>query len=103
MLTTANAVPSESQSDGVKGWVYNGKDAKQTAYWLCEKDGESSIHTHDIDEYFMVIEGEYILQLEGRRIVLHKGDEYHISKGIPHSGKFRAGTRTFHCFGGKRV
>ena len=103
MRTQANAVPSHSQSDGVKGWVYTGNDGKQTAYWICEMDGESEKHTHKFDEYFMIIDGEYVLEIEGKSIVMHKGDEYHIPKGIPHSGKFKAGTRTFHCFGGKRI
>lgn len=103
MMTLDNAVPSQSQSEGVKGWIYNGEDGKQTAYWICEKDGVSKEHTHSFEEYFVVIDGEYILEIDGKGIVLHKGDEYYIRQGIPHSGKFKAGTRTFHCFGGKRA
>ena len=103
MMSQENAVPAQSQSAGVKGWVYNGSDGKQTAYWVCEKDGVSNEHAHDFEEYFMVIAGEYVLEIEGESITLHKGDEYHIAKGIPHAGKFKAGTRTFHCFGGKRA
>ena len=34
---------------------------------------------------------------------LSKGDEYYIPKNIPHAGKFIAGTRTIHYFGGKRA
>jgi len=102
MMTQANAVPSQSQSVGVKGWIYTGNDEKQTAYWVCEKDGVSKEHIHDFEEYFMVIDGEYVLEIVGESITLHKGDEYHIRAGIPHAGKFKAGTRTFHCFGGKR-
>ena len=103
MMTQTNAVPPQSQSEGVKGWVYSGIDGKQTAYWLCEKDGVSKEHSHDFDEYFFVIDGEYILEMDGKTIVLHKGDEYYIQKGDPHAGTFKAGTRTFHCFGGKRA
>ncbi|MGD8939532.1 MAG: cupin domain-containing protein [Gammaproteobacteria bacterium] len=103
MTTKENAVASESQSSGVKGWVYDGVDGKQMAYWICETDGISEEHTHDFDEYFIVIEGEYILELGGASITLKKGDEYHIEAGIPHAGRFKAGTRTIHCFGGKRA
>ena len=103
MLTPDNSIPSRSQSVGVKGWVYNGTDSKQTAYWICEKEGTSAEHTHDFDEYFIVVDGEYILEFEGKSVVLKKGDEFYIPAGLPHSGKFTAGTRTFHCFGGKRV
>lgn len=103
MMTQTNLVPSESQSEGVKGWIYTGEDGKQTAYWLCEKDGISKEHVHDFDEYFMVIDGEYILEITGKTIIMNKGDEYYIKKGTPHSGKFKSGTRTFHCFGGQRA
>ena len=103
MMTETNAVSSQSQSEGVKGWIYTGDDGKQTAYWLCEKDGISKEHSHDFDEYVFVIDGEYVLAIEGNNIVLHRGDEYYLEKGIPHAGKFTAGTRTFHCFGGKRT
>jgi len=103
MMTQTNLVPSESQSDGVKGWIYTGEDGKQTAYWLCEKDGISKEHVHDFDEYFMVIDGEYILEISGKTIIMNKGDEYYIKNGVPHSGKFKSGTRTFHCFGGQRA
>lgn len=103
MITDANAVASVSQSPGVKGWVYNGMDGKQMAYWFCETDGISKEHTHDFDEYFVVVEGEYVLVIDGADISLKKGDEYHIIAGVPHSGRFKAGTRTIHCFGGRRA
>lgn len=103
MTTMANAVSAASQSPGVIGWVYDGVDGKQMAYWICERDGVSQEHTHEYDEYFVVVEGEYILRIEGKAVVLHKGDEYHIASNIPHSGVFKAGTRTIHCFGGKRA
>lgn len=103
MLTPENAIPSRSQSEGVKGWIYHGADSKQTAYWICEKDGISREHSHDFEEYFFVIDGEYCLEIHNETIVLKKGDEYYIPAGVPHSGRFTAGTRTFHCFGGRRV
>jgi quercetin dioxygenase-like cupin family protein len=103
MTTQENAVASESQSRGVRGWVYNGVDGKQMAYWICETDGVSNEHTHGFDEYFVVVEGEYVLQLGESDIVLKKGDEYYIEAGVPHAGRFKAGTRTIHCFGGRRA
>jgi quercetin dioxygenase-like cupin family protein len=103
MMTKENAVASESQSRGVRGWVYEGVDGKQMAYWICEIDGTSNEHTHDFDEYFVVLQGEYVLIVDDGEIVLRKGDEYHIRAGIPHSGRFKAGTRTIHCFGGQRA
>lgn len=103
MLTSDNAVPPGSQSKGVKGWIYNGKDEKQTAYWICESDGISTEHTHDFEEYFFVVDGEYQIEIQGITKTMRKGDECYIPAGVPHSGRFKAGTRTFHCFGGKRA
>lgn len=39
----------------------------------------------------------------GRETVLHPGDELFIPKGVKQSGRVRAGTRTLHVFGGKRI
>lgn len=61
MMTKENAVASGSQSPGVKGWVYDDLDGKQMAYWVREADGLSKGHTHEFDEYFVVLEGEYVL------------------------------------------
>ena len=41
MITSENSVASNSQSEGVKGWIYDGIDGKQMAYWICESDGIS--------------------------------------------------------------
>jgi hypothetical protein len=35
--------------------------------------------------------------------VLRRGDEYHVPKGIPHSGESKKGTRTIYAFGSKRA
>lgn len=103
MTTGANEVAAASQSVGVRGWVYDGVDGKQMAYWICMDDGVSNEHVHDFDEYFVVVSGEYALEAGGQTLRLGEGDEYHLPAGVPHSGAFRAGTRTIHCFGGKRA
>jgi quercetin dioxygenase-like cupin family protein len=103
MKTPENSIASGSQSGGVRGWIYEGVDGKQMAYWVCEKDGVSNEHVHDFDEYFTVVQGRYTVIVGGRRIDICKGEEYFISKGVPHAGEFVSGTRTIHCFGGKRA
>ena len=103
MKSTCNLISSKSQSSGVKGWMYDGADDNQMAYWICEIDGVSKEHVHDYDEYFTVVQGKYTLIFDGQRIDLCKGEEYFIPKNIPHAGEFIAGTRTIHCFGGKRA
>ncbi len=103
MKTPENAIAQASQSKGARGWIYDGADGKQVAYWVCDKDGVSAEHVHDFDEYFTVLQGRYTLILGGRRIDVCRGDEYFIPKNTPHAGEFSAGTRTIHCFGGRRA
>jgi quercetin dioxygenase-like cupin family protein len=103
MKSSGNRISTKSQSAGVRGWVYDGVDDSQMAYWICEVDGESAEHVHDYDEYFTVVQGKYTLIIDGQRIGIRKGGEYFIQKNTPHAGEFTAGTRTIHCFGGKRA
>jgi len=103
MKTSANLVSTASQSKGVTGWVYDGGDGKQMAYWICERDGKSEEHTHSFDGYFVVVQGRYTVTMDGNRIDVCRGDERMIPKNVPHAGEFTKGTRTTHCFGGKRA
>jgi quercetin dioxygenase-like cupin family protein len=103
MKTPENSIASASQSRGVKGWVYDGIDDKQMAYWVCETSGVSNEHVHDFDEYFVVLQGRFTLIVNNQKLVFRKGDEYLIPRNVPHAGEFMAGTRTIHCFGGRRA
>jgi mannose-6-phosphate isomerase-like protein (cupin superfamily) len=103
MKAHANSIDPKLQSTGARGWVYDGVDGKQMAYWVCEIYGKSKEHVHEFDEYFAVVQGTYTLIINGKRIDICAGDEYFIPKNVPHSGEFKAGTRTIHCFGGKRA
>jgi uncharacterized cupin superfamily protein len=58
---------------------------------------------NNYDEYFVVVQGEYKLKINGETMLLTKGDEYHVPKGIPHSGESKKGTRTIYAFGSKRA
>lgn len=103
MKTPENLMAPESQSSRIRGWIYDSVDGKQMVYWICEIDGISEEHAHDFDEYFTVVQGTYTLIINGQRIDIGRGDEYFIPKNVPHAGEFVAGTRTIHCFGGKRT
>jgi quercetin dioxygenase-like cupin family protein len=103
MKTDKNLISAQSQSEGVKGWIYDGVDGKQMAYWICEKDGFSKEHVHEFEEYLVVVQGRYTLIINGQRINLFKGSEHFIPKNVPHAGEFISGTRTIHCFGGNRA
>ncbi len=103
MRNPSNAVGPHQKSDGVEGFIYDCADGNQVVIFQCATNGISKEHAHDFDEYFVVIQGEYTLGIEGRTIKLTAGQEYYIPKGIPHDGAFIAGTRTINAFGGKRA
>ena len=104
MKHPANRIATAGQATpGVEGYVFDGADGSQMAFWTCHENAASSAHTHDFDEYMMVVDGCYTLILGGARIPVHAGEEYFIPRGTPHAGEVEAGTRTIHCFGGRRA
>ena len=104
MKHPANKIATSSQATpGVEGYVFDGADGSQMAFWACAQDASSAEHVHDYDEYVLVVQGCYTLIIGGRRIPVRAGEEYFIPRGTAHSGEVVAGTRTIHAFGGHRV
>ncbi len=103
MKNPVNAIAGHQRSEGVEGYIFDGADGSQMAIFQCSRDGISKEHVHDFEEYFLVVQGEYTLGIEGRSTRLTAGQEYFIPKGVPHDGAFIANTRTIHAFNGKRA
>ncbi|GAB6127157.1 cupin domain-containing protein [Humidesulfovibrio idahonensis] len=104
MRHAPNRVPVSGQSTpGVDGYVFDGQDETQMAFWTCAEDARSNEHVHDFDEYMAVVAGRYTLLMQGQRLVLLPGQEVVIPRGVPHAAEVAAGTRTIHAFGGARV
>ncbi len=104
MKNRKNRIESTSQyTDDIEGYVYDGADGSQMVCWRCESHQKSAEHTHDFDEYFIVIDGCYTLFMKNKKHVLHPGDEIVIPKGTPHRGECIAGTRSIHAFEKKRA
>lgn len=104
MQQPANRIATGDQATpGVEGYVFDGADGSQMAFWTCTQAAESAAHVHDYDEYMIVVQGCYTLIVDGQRFPLNGGDEHLIPRGTPHSGEVAAGTRTIHCFGGHRA
>jgi quercetin dioxygenase-like cupin family protein len=104
MKCPANKIATSSQSTpGVEGYVFDGADGGQMAFWTCRETALSSPHVHDYDEYVIVVQGRYTLIVNDKRIPVRAGEEYFIPKGLWHSGEPVAGTRTIHAFGGRRA
>ena len=104
MKNPANRIsPSSQATPGVEGYVFDGADGSQMAFWTCYQPAASSPHVHDFDEYMVVVEGCYTLIIDGVRIPVKAGEEYFIPSGVAHSGEVMAGTRTIHAFSGCRA
>jgi quercetin dioxygenase-like cupin family protein len=104
MKHPANRIATSSQATpGVEGYVFDGADGSQMAFWTCRETASSAAHVHDYDEYVLVVQGRYTLIIDAKRIPLNAGDEYFIPRGVLHGGEVIAGTRTIHAFGGHRA
>lgn len=104
MKQAANRIAATSQSTpGVEGYVFDGADGSQMAFWTCHQTASSAAHAHDYDEYMLVVQGCYTLIINGERIPVKAGEEYFIPRNVLHSGEVLAGTRTIHAFGGHRA
>ena len=98
MKKPENEISASSQSKGIEGWVYDSEAENQMAYWKSKEDVVSEEHVHEFDEYFIVVQGQYILIIANKEICIHAGDEYFIPKRVPHA--IRAGYRN-HSSNGK--
>jgi quercetin dioxygenase-like cupin family protein len=104
MKCPANRIATSSQATpGVEGYVFDGAEGSQMAFWTCRESAASAPHVHEYDEYMVVVQGRYTLIIDGTRIPVRAGEEYHISRGTWHAGEVVAGTRTIHAFGGRRA
>ena len=104
MKSPANRIARSNQATpGVEGYVFDGADESQMAFWTCTQTATSAEYVHEFDEYMLVVQGCYTLLIDGRRIPIKAGDEFLIPRGVRHGGDVLAGTRTIHVFGGHRA
>ena len=64
---------SNQATPGVEGYVFDGEDGSQMAFWTCSENAVSTEHAHEYDEYMVVVEGCYTLLIEGRRVPISAG------------------------------
>ncbi|HEX2674957.1 MAG TPA: cupin domain-containing protein [Polyangiaceae bacterium] len=104
MKHVANRIAATAQhTTGVEGYVFDGADGTQVAFWECSQDAQTEEHVHPFDEYFIVVEGCYTLTINGKVTEVCAGQECEIPRGTRISGRVIAGTRTIHMFGGRRA
>lgn len=81
MKRPVNRIAPQSQATpGVEGYVFDGADGSQMAFWTCRETASSVAHVHDYDEYMLVVEGCYTLIIDAKEIPLHAGQEYFIPR-----------------------
>jgi quercetin dioxygenase-like cupin family protein len=95
--------PQAQYTPGIEGYVFDGRDESQMAFWTYSQHAISKTHSHKYDEYIVVVHGQYTVIIDNKKITLEPGDEYLIPKGILHSGEAISGTRAIYAFGGKRA
>jgi len=104
MKHPVNRIATSSEATpGVEGYVFDGLDGSQMAFWTCRETALCVPHVHDFDEYMVVVQGCYTMIVDDKRIPVRAGEEYFIPKGLLHGGEPVAGTRTIHAFGGRRA
>src|SRR6202041_2943737 len=86
-------IRSNQATPGVEGYVFDGANGSQMAFWACSETAISVEHVHDYDEYMVVVQGRCTLVIHGERIAVKAGEEYLIPCGVVHSGEVAAGTR----------
>jgi quercetin dioxygenase-like cupin family protein len=73
--------PGSQYTEDIEGYVFDGKDGSQVAFWTCHKDRISKEHSHKFDEYVVCVGGHYEVTMGGNKIKLDPGDELFIPEG----------------------
>ncbi|MFY0567463.1 SRPBCC domain-containing protein [Archangium lansingense] len=104
MTGPANRVAATSLNiPGVEAYAFDGADGTQLTLFHAKSDATTGEQWRDSDEYLVVLEGSYVVTINGMDIHLGAGREFVIPMGARTSGRFTAGTRTIHAYKGKRL
>jgi mannose-6-phosphate isomerase-like protein (cupin superfamily) len=69
MKHAANRIATSSQhTPGVEGYFFDGVEGSQMAFWTVERDAVTVEHIYEFDEWFLVVEGSYVLTLNGEEV-----------------------------------
>ena len=57
MKKPSNRIATIDQATpGVEGYVFDGLDVSQMAFWMCHEDATSAAQAHDFDEDMLVVQ-----------------------------------------------
>lgn len=88
--------------EGMEGSLFLGQNGSQIVFWECTTETEVGAHSHDFDEYCVVVEGVCAEIIDGVEHILKKGDEILIPAGKVHSARITPPYRAIDFFGGSR-
>ncbi|MCP3136914.1 SRPBCC domain-containing protein [Pyxidicoccus xibeiensis] len=86
---------------GVEVHMFDGADGNQLTLCHAKSDADTGEHLQDFEEYLVVLEGTYVLSINGTDFTLGAGREFVVPRGARIRGRYTAGTRTLHAFGGR--
>jgi uncharacterized protein YndB with AHSA1/START domain len=90
---TGIVVRDALQTRGLDGHAFQGHGDSRVELLRASSDAVTPAHPAGPNEYLLVLEGRYELQLGGGQIVLERGMEFAFPPGFSITGKISAGTR----------
>jgi quercetin dioxygenase-like cupin family protein len=76
-------VEEEQMSDVISRKIIAGEKAMVAQVFL-KKDAVVPEHHHEAEQITYILEGALKFELEGREVVVHKGEVLHIPSNVPH-------------------
>jgi quercetin dioxygenase-like cupin family protein len=86
--------------NGVRAWFIQG-ERHQLVFFEMETYAVIPEHSHNYDQWGMVIDGRMELTVEGKSRIFEKGGDYVIPAGAQHSAKFLTKVRVMDFFSEK--
>jgi len=80
---TWESVPLEPMSDVISRRVFNGELAMVAKVYI-KKDAVVPLHEHESEQITYIMEGALKFELEGREVVVRKGELILIPSHVPH-------------------
>jgi len=91
---------AELQVEGAKAWILQA-EASQLVFFKFPAGKCLPSHSHNYDQWGLVIGGKMELTVAGEPRTFKKGDEYLVPAGSMHSAKFLRATRVMDYFSEK--
>ncbi len=82
---------------GVRGWIAQGED-HQLVFFEMKPTADVPPHSHEYDQWGVVLEGEMELTIGEDARVYGPGDDYVIPAGVTHSARFLSRARVLDFF-----